>query len=88
MRYIFYIHLFSLISCSHIPGTSIPTPASVHEGWPLYACLPLDEPEQACCYYKRKGDIRAVCTTDAGGSWRLFEQPAPLPTEEPTDESL
>ena len=60
-------------SCAHIPGTDVPIPDDPHEGYRLAACLPLEERDQACCYYAKRRESRAVCTVDGGDTWVLME---------------
>lgn len=81
----------SITACAHIPGTDVPIPAEHHDGFRLAACVPYDTRDTACCYYAQEwsGAVRAVCTNDAGETWRLFEPEFyPDPGAEPAERGL
>jgi len=76
--------LFS--ACAMIPGSDVPIPANRHEGWELAACLSLEHRDEACCYYKRSGAVKAICTSDGGAHWAIVapeDYQPPVQAEEP-----
>jgi hypothetical protein len=71
---------------SPIANSAVDLPALEHEGWTRATCNAVSETD-ACCWYTLPPRWVAVCTIDAGDSWRIaargeMTEPAPAAPDE------